>query len=569
MVFNKLGVGPRPTASSKKKTEVLAESDRRTRLQSGSVPLELDKEWMIGGKYEVLSNLALHKSVDLTGEYVGEVQPQEVLLLLQTQIGKKGLSGLVVPPAPRQPGWVALEDPSLPPHNNAPILRRHLPSSWKMKARYRVLHPATLRSGPLLSSEWVGEVAREDEVLVLELGLNSDSHEDLKRDVTRMSSMDQRTRLRMLISTDKGLLGWMSPETSHGEQLLDPINLLGSEAIPLSRGRRSVTSAAGRCSTSSQANGRISNASTHSSRVSAGSAIGPTPSALAEAAQADVSRARPPDVSALPWKVGGHYRSLEDQPLLADISRGSAVLVKVAAGCVCHVLKLDYQQCPGTGWCPFACVVVQDGEAKGHQGWVRCISQDGFDLIDTRDQLQFDRVTSQIERERQRRSQMMTKQEVAATAAQPAAQASQAAPQQQQQQPHQQRLHQHEETSCSEESSAAEDAEESETGSDVSSSAASEDEEPNMKTPIAAGVAKGDDHQKVKAKGTKEGDAIQGKSLQDLELGASKEELNVMDVGTIQDESWASCLRCSCGSAGRNASNGPTIPPAPTIAKAN
>lgn len=535
--------GNRPSAQQ---AQALADNDR-PRPPTNGPSMELDAEWMVGGKYEVLSTMGLYSSVELFGDFVCEMQPHEVCLLLQIQATSYGQAGLVIPPAPRPLGWVPLEDPSAPPSNSFPLLRRHLQSSWKMKSRYQVLHPATLRSGPLLSSEWVGEVASGDEVLVLELGFNCNSQEELSREVKRRSNMESRTRLRMLVSTDTGLLGWMSPETSHGEQLLDPINLLGPEGIRLSRGRRSVTSAAGR------ANGPQADSLGAAGYPNAARTSGVDGARTRQGGAAvDLSMARPPDVGRLPWKVGGTYRCFEDQPLIADLSPGSAAVVQVARGTILHVVKLDYQQCHGTGWCPYAKVSVQDGDAKGSQGWVRCISQTGFDLLDTRDQLQFERVTSQIVRERERRTQLL--------ASQGGAQRH-LAEQQAQQQP-----------SADPGGDESEDEEEgSETESAVSSSAASGTEEPTVKPPAVAGSKNDADAMKATGDLKEPKEMSSSKSLLELEVGEAKEELHVMDGGTIQDEGWGSCLRCSCGTAGRAvpSASTKTLPEAPPVAEAN
>lgn len=475
-------------------------------------PEELDNEWLVGGKYEAASTLGLHGSVDCTGEYVSRVRPQEVVLLLQMQTTSSGLAGLVVPPAPHMPGWVRLEDPSAPASGASPIVRRHLPSSWKMKSRYRVLHPATLRSGPLLTTELIGEITRGDEVLVLELGLTTDDKGEIS------GEMDSRTRLRMLVSADTGLLGWMSPETPYGEKLLDPINLLSPEAIALSRGRRSVTSAAGRASPG----GRLSQAT-----ASPIGSIG---------APVDVSATHPPDVESLPWKVGGHYRNFEDQPLLVDVARGSSALLTVTSGTILSVLKMDYQLCPSTGWCPFAKVEVQDGLHRCHQGWVRCISQEGFDLVDTRDQLQFQRMVTQIENERVRRTQILAeqdkeKQEPSAADAVPAPAAA--------------------ETDSGEESSAGNGE------SAATSSASSVTKEPSLK-------AAGDATEPKQA-----GDAKSSPNrLLALEVGASEDEVNHVDGGVVQEDGWSSCLRCICSRSEVARGDSDIAAPPPATAKA-
>jgi len=72
---------------------------------------------------------------------------------------------------------------------------------------------------------------------------------------------------------------------------------------------------------------------------------------------------------------------------VGKVDAGELVLVKDT-----HCVEAE------KGWTVFAFVTRADGV----EGWVRCASKDGTDLIDTRDQLEFEKVTSQLREEKQR-----------------------------------------------------------------------------------------------------------------------------------------------------------------------
>lgn len=303
-----------------------------------------EKVWKVGGRYKAnRAGVSLWSSSALKGSKVGELAEQDVVLLLNLVEQPKGPPlGLVLPPGGQVPGWIALEGG---PAKSWPLARSSLEGSWEMKARYLVKNPATVREGPAITSAEVVELEPGDEVLVLELGHNPPDGDN-----------DGKVRLRALVSTASGAIGWMSPETSSGDHLLEPVNLLSNKVLDLHR--ESLTSKG-----------------TGGPRRSCQQGLD------------------------LPWEVGAQYRVLEQLVLRQGAELTSKTLGKVSAGAIVLISDVQKSECDQLRECPCAFVTVADGPEKGQKGqkgWVRCVATDGRDLIDTRDQLEYEKVLHRL-----------------------------------------------------------------------------------------------------------------------------------------------------------------------------
>lgn len=263
--------------------------------------------------------------------------------------------GLVVPtlsvagmPGPPR-GWVVLDGPLMP---------GKLEDSWELNARYSVQSAATLRKERALTSEWVHELEPGDEVITLELGFNEDEGES------------QRPRLRMKVSSSKGKVGWMSPETASGYKLLCPVNLLSPKVVEVHR----------RNSTSSR-----------SSLMSGdGNAVLPATFGL---------RGSYRQGGEVPWKIDSQYRVLERTSVRERLQSTSRELFKISAGCLVTVGEVQVAECGQFGLCPCIFVTVLEGPEAGRQGWIRCMGKDGRDQVDTRDRLEAEKVRARLEEE--------------------------------------------------------------------------------------------------------------------------------------------------------------------------
>lgn len=322
-----------------------------------------DGEWQVGGRYEALFNSSLYDNPKLTGKEVLEVKSKDAVLLLKHQISPIGsIMGFVLSPGGqgevRVAGWMPLK-----------VLRQQrLDGSWEMRARYRVKHPATLRTDIDLSSMVACEVVPGEEVIVLEIGVY----------VNPIDSAQTRLRLKVstcnmdpLVDMDKvQSVGWMSAETAAGDKLLDPVNLLGMDAVKLHRA--SVLN-----------NVPAAGAMKRLSRCSQ---------------QLGVQVGNP--LNAIPWQVGGQYRVLEKLPLRQSAPLASKKLGQLPAGAVVTVTEIHMMECAHLGWCPCAFVSTVGNTSKlklkERRGWIRCAAKDGRNLLDERDQLEFEKVTSKL-----------------------------------------------------------------------------------------------------------------------------------------------------------------------------
>merc|ERR1712129_585611 len=95
----------------------------------------------------------------------------------------------------------------------------------------------------------------------------------------------------------------------------------------------------------------------------------------------------------VPWEVGGRYRVLEDLTARDRPELTSTEQFKIPAGTVATVMDIQWAECAYLGWCPCALVLTEEGRP---QGWVRCAAKDGRDLMDTRDQLEFEKVQQRL-----------------------------------------------------------------------------------------------------------------------------------------------------------------------------
>jgi len=322
-----------------------------------------ESEWQVGGRYKVQLNIPIHATPELVEE-TGTLKPKDTVLLLSVQTKACTEVGLVVPGGVRReqgvkPGWIVLQNAM---SEKGSLVRKRLEGSWEMKARYRVNNPATVRQEASLSSPEVGEVEPGEEVVVLDLGLDQGSGSEVGE-----------ARLRALISgTGTGLLGWISPETTAGDRLLDPVNLLGMEVVKLHR--QSLVATGGSSPT----------------RVS----ISPT-SPVAGDERGRPRRSCLPGAT-VPWEVGGKYRVLEKLAVLEKPELSSREIGKVSPGSLATLAHIHNVECAHLGWCPSAFVTVEEGPEEGTKGWVRCAAKDGHDLIDTRDQLESEKILHMI-----------------------------------------------------------------------------------------------------------------------------------------------------------------------------
>lgn len=317
-----------------------------------------DKEYKVGRRYKVARPLDLWSGENLDGTRHGVLIPDEDVVLLVGIFGQsEGTSltangadvaykmtgfnrGLVIPqPAEGQhAGWISLEDIQLGDSTRPALSKVALPGSWELKMRYSVQHPATLRAGPSLDSNWVGEVLAGDEVLLLDFGVASGA-----------ASSSQAKLRALVVAGDK--LGWISPETDGGEHLLMEVNLMSRKVVDIHQHAL-------------QQNG------------------------------ASLRKSYQPGRSS-PWKEGATYRMLESSPMRTGPDVHSSNVGEVSAGCLVHVQEIK-DVIIEWGWCPVAGVLVQDGPEKGLSGWVRCTAIDGHDVMDTRDHSEYEKALQRM-----------------------------------------------------------------------------------------------------------------------------------------------------------------------------
>lgn len=98
-----------------------------------------------------------------------------------------------------------------------------------------------------------------------------------------------------------------------------------------------------------------------------------------------------------PWEVNGTYRVLQPLFIRQELALSSPELGRVSAGSLVTVKEIHNTECSKQGWCPCALILVHDGAERGQNGWIRCIAAtDGHDLLDTRDQNEYEKVIEKL-----------------------------------------------------------------------------------------------------------------------------------------------------------------------------
>lgn len=325
------------------------QSLRRRVSSSSGADLALECTWQVGGRYKVGSeSVIVWVSPGLTGSIAGDLVPHKPVLLvsLLDNNAAEGAVAFVMQSASRVSGWVAM-DGSGARTCGSPVVQRRLDSSWEPRARYCIRKHATLRQGTSLSSAEVGDVAPGEEVFSVELAAND--------------SDGTPPRLRMLVATQKGVRGWLSPETPDGAQLLYPVNLLGPKVAEALR----------------------SSGTSIFARLISTSEVEPMPGDFHSIVK--TRHSYEPGLP-LPWAVGGQYRILDQLALRSQPELKAPKKGKLATSILVTVQKLTRVECSSLGWCPCALVTVDEGALEGNTGWVRCSDADGKDLVDVRNQ---------------------------------------------------------------------------------------------------------------------------------------------------------------------------------------
>eukprot|EP00933_Yihiella_yeosuensis_P071819 TRINITY_DN8005_c0_g1_i1.p1 TRINITY_DN8005_c0_g1~~TRINITY_DN8005_c0_g1_i1.p1 ORF type:complete len:460 (-),score=92.58 TRINITY_DN8005_c0_g1_i1:274-1653(-) len=311
----------------------------------------VDEDWKVGGRFRVNRSTVVYATEELYKEN-GTLTAKEVLILERMQERGKEIALVMPQPAyENTPGWICLEEEDGPNTKGGPVLDTvRQEGSWEMKARYTVQNPSTVRAGAELTSEWVAELEPGQEVLVLELTVST----------TRAT--DGKARLRALVNAGgtEGVVGWLSPETSNGDHLLYPVNLLSEKVVDVHK--QSL-----RLSRSKSASGGV-----RKSFQAAGE-----------------------DASSLPWEVGGAYRTLEQALGRQSEDPRSEVTYKVPAGTIVTVQQVAIAS-DGKSRYPCALVTADRGNEGIWEGWVRCSAPDGHDIIDSRDQHEYQRVLQKM-----------------------------------------------------------------------------------------------------------------------------------------------------------------------------
>lgn len=296
---------------------------------------------------------------NLSGQAVFEVRPKDIVLLLKHQVSSGKILGYVMSTGvQRVAGWLSLEA----------LKQQRLDGSWQMRARYRVQYPATLRSDASLSSSIVAEVSPGQEVLTLEIGVHVNSDATGPRLRLKVSACPTDSP----VGRDEELVvGWMSAETAGGDKLLDPVNLLGMDALKVHR--HSVLNNKPEAGAMRRLSSRSNNG------------------------EASVDN----PLNSIPWQVGGQYRVLEVLPIREGIYLSSKKLGQLPAGAMLTVSEIHMVECPHLGWCPCAYVSATSDtkqlKLQAQKGWVRCAGKDGRNLIDERDQLEFEKVHARLQ----------------------------------------------------------------------------------------------------------------------------------------------------------------------------
>jgi len=222
-----------------------------------------------------------------------------------------------------------------------PLTMRRLRGSWEFGGRYRILDKLVLRAGVELESETMRELQRNEEVLILELGLVLRSAEP---------------RLRARVRTDTGELGWLTIEVPSSPPLLDSLNLLSQAAArPSLFGKPSIKR--------------------HSK---------PTRRITASGATEDEEA----------WEVGGKYRVLMKTSLRKEAELNSPIVGLLRLGTLVTVEEIRKVQ-----WHPemegslrLKVAFEPPSGTSCRSGWMSSTGNSGESLLDVRDQLEYQKL---------------------------------------------------------------------------------------------------------------------------------------------------------------------------------
>lgn len=300
---------------------------------------------MVGGRYQVLQNTALHARPDLSSEKLGQIRSKETVLLLalqsvRAQTGSEEVLLAYVANTKKAEwvsGWGLIEGNAA--SSAARVLRRkRLPGSWEVGGRYVVNGNPVLRSQIELESEAMCEILLNEEVLVLDLGLVIRSGEP---------------RLRARVRADSGDLGWLTIELPGGSPLLEPTNLYTPDAL---RHRSCIF---GEKHTQS---GSCKRVTVHGHSESFKQA----------------------------WEVGGKYRLVESAAVQEEADLKSGVIGELSKGSLVHVRGMEHVVGPD-GQNNFLRLQISN-EHTDAIGWLSPLTANNEKLLDSRDHLEFEKL---------------------------------------------------------------------------------------------------------------------------------------------------------------------------------
>jgi len=332
------------TESSIKRLSTLVRGTFSGRRQS------LDENWESGSTYVVAGDkLRIWPDMQMTGGHIARLSKHDEFTLLQVHDGPQVAIGYILPrasagPEADTPGWTLLEDrrSEEPPL----VLKRRVEQrSWTLKGRYEVRHEVTARETVDFGSPVVGDIPAGEEVLVLDIGVNS-------------TMGGHFPRLRMKVASDRGFVGWITAITTQDNVMLDTLNLLGPHMVQV---RKSFRERGGRASI--------------------------VPSFVGRTKSYESSHVRGCRGTGRSWIPSGDYRVLQATELKEEPHGVSESIAELLPGMVVTVINLG--ACKEEGR-PMAYVnASSSGDLKG---WVFLVSMKGFDIIDTRDLSEFDKV---------------------------------------------------------------------------------------------------------------------------------------------------------------------------------
>lgn len=331
------------TSSGASATNSIVKGASAVRRAFSTTSSSFDEEWQVGRSYTVCtSRVPVYDSMDMCRDPIAQLQRGDEITVLQLISGPLVSIGKVLPRQHSGPGWILLQHrgcASAPAA--APVLKRRIKQrSWAIGGRYELLHPATLRAEPSVFSTVYGELKANDEVVVLDVGYNVDAFRG------------EPPRLRVKVAADRGVVGWITAVTETNCRLIDTANLLAADIVEVrNKLRRKRHWGVSR---------------------------------LVSKSMSYESTSRPKTRC---WSVGGDYRVLQHAELCSGLDEKASVLASVFPGMVVRVSDLG--RSPDSKH-----VMARVSTLPNHEqrGWVRCRSADGFDIIDTRDLSEYDKV---------------------------------------------------------------------------------------------------------------------------------------------------------------------------------